>query len=251
MIRRGSVAVLTSLSALMISASAGAADLVTPTGGRGQFVFDQISGFRASSASSPNAAFSYSGFIGFSYSRLNYDNINQGGLAPGGSTAYSYTSFWLAPSLDWFPINHLSIGGLVEISTTSSSRDDTQNGITRTFSLPTTTNFTLLPRVGFMIPIGGETGRFAIWPRLGAGYASRQFASNGNGNNDAKTTYSGFELDADVGFLLRINETFFVKLQPEFVWIPGTVSTTLNNVAYSASGSDINFLIQGGIGVML
>jgi hypothetical protein len=51
--------------------------------------------------------------------------------------------------------------------------------------------------------------------------------------------------------LLRVNETFFLKLSPEFVWIPGTVSTTLNNQQFSQSGSDINFLVQGGIGVML
>ncbi len=251
MIRR--VAVPACLAAFMATASANAADLVTPTGGKGQFVLDQISGFRASAAPSPNGAFSYSGIVGFAYSKLSYDSLNIGGLSQGGSTAYAYTSFWLAPSLDWFPIDHLSIGGLVEISTTSGSRDDKQTGQspTITTSLPTTTNFTILPRVGWMIPIGGPEGRFAIWPRVGAGYASRQWASPGNQNNDAKTSFSGFELDLDVGFLLRVNETFFFKLSPEFVWVPGTAATTVNGLTLSSSGTDINFLVQGGIGVML
>jgi hypothetical protein len=243
------IAVLASLAALTAAASANAADLATPTGGRGQFVLDQISGFRASAAPSPNGAFSYSGMVGFAFSRLNYDKFDNSG----GSETYTYTSFWLAPSLDWFPTDHLSIGGLVEISTTSGSFGDKENanaGV-RTYDLPTTTNFTILPRIGYMIPLGGENARFAIWPRVGAGYAFRQFATAGNNNLDAKITYSGFELDADVGFLLRVNETFFFKLAPEFVWIPGTASRTVNNVSLSSSGSDINFLVQGGIGVML
>jgi len=176
---RQCVAVPVCLAAFTVAASANAADLVTPTGGKGQFVIDQISGFRASAAPSPSSAFSYAGLVGFAYSKLSFDSLNLGGLSPGGSQSYSYTSFWLAPSLDWFPIDHLSIGGLVEISTTSASRDDKQTAQspTITTSLPTTTNFTILPRVGYMIPIGGPEGRFAIWPRVGAGYASRQWAS--------------------------------------------------------------------------
>jgi hypothetical protein len=184
---RRCVAVLASVAAFTGASSAFAADLVTPTGGKGQFVFDQISGFRASAAPSPNGAFSYSGMVGFAFSKFSYDNFDGGG----GNVSYTYTSFWLAPSLDWFPIDHLSIGGMVEISTTSASRADkpTANAATRTVDLPTTTNFTLLPRIGYMIPIGGETGRFAIWPRVGAGYASRQFASNGGGKGDANIKY--------------------------------------------------------------
>ncbi len=245
MIGRASVAVLASIAVAAVVPSAHAADLVTPTGGRGQFVLDQISGFRASSAPGTNGSFSYSGFIGFSYSHFSVDHGNP----PGGYDAYNYTSFWLAPSLDYFVVEHLSVGALVEISTTSASRDtqDQVNARVVTTPLPATLNITLLPRVGYMIPIGDwHNGRFAIWPRIGAGYASRQYTVS-----DAKLTFSGFELNADVGFLLRVNETFFLKIAPEFVWIPGSVSTTVANVAVSNTASNVTFQVLGGIGVLL
>ncbi|HEX7604382.1 MAG TPA: hypothetical protein VF316_22340, partial [Polyangiaceae bacterium] len=156
------------LAAIAVSfATPASAELLTPTGGKGQLVLEQIAGFRAGGAAGPGSSgVSYAGFLGFNYSRYSQNS----GDPQGGYTAYRYTSFWIAPSADFFPIDHLSIGGLLELSTTSSSLDDKQTATApvQNISLPTTTNFTILPRVGWMFGIGD---RFGIWPRVGAGYA--------------------------------------------------------------------------------
>jgi len=66
-----------------------------------------------------------------------------------------------------------------------------------------------------MIPI---TSRFAIWPRGGIGYASRQNAPSRQGlpanAPDNKDSFSALILSADVPFIYRINETFFVSAAP-------------------------------------
>lgn len=220
------------------------ADLLTPLGGRGQFVMQQVAGFRAGTAASPaGGGFSYSGLIGFNYS--SYTQTVPG--TADSSDTYGFTSFWIAPSADFFPIDHLSIGGLLEFSLTANSLTRKVAGATQSVDLPTTLNFTILPRVGWMFAIGD---RFAIWPRIGAGYASKQFA-NSNGNNTSKFTFAGFVLDVDTTFLFRFNETFFAGLTPEFTFIPGSATYSVNNTSQSASASAISFSVLGGIGVIL
>jgi hypothetical protein len=250
MTKRSAVAVVFGIAAATLSASASAADLQTPTGGKGQFVLDQLAGFRAGNAASPTGNISYSGFIGFSYSHFSQNKPAVGGVAQGGYDAYNYTSFWLAPTLDYFVLEHFSIGGLVELSYTSASHDEQMfnNGQVVTTSLPGIVNFTLLPRLGYIFPIGDwHVGRFAIWPRVGAGYGMRQYVDNNGDTN----TFSGFVLDVDVGFLLRINETFFFKLTPEMTFIPGSASRTVGNTSVSLGASDFQIAILGGLGVML
>jgi hypothetical protein len=222
-------------------ATPASAELLTPTGGKGQLVLEQIAGFRAGGAPG-GSGISFAGFLGFNYGRYTQDN------GQGGYTANNYTSFWVAPSADFFPIDHLSIGGLLELSMTSSSFDQKQTSTAPVVntSLPTTTNFTILPRVGWMFGIGD---RFGIWPRVGAGYASRQTASTRDPND--KTTFSGFVLDADVSFILRVNETFFVNLTPEFTFLPGSASVTNGTITSSVSASYTSFSVLGGIGVIL
>ena len=222
---------------------ASAAELLTPTGGKGQLILEQVAGFRAGGAPG-GSGFSFAGFLGFNYGRYSQDNVN----AQGGYTATNYTSFWVAPSADFFPIDHLSLGGLIELSYTSSSFDAKQTATAPVIntSLPTTTNFTILPRVGWMFALGD---RFGIWPRVGAGYASRQTTSARDPND--KTTFSGFVLDADVSFILRVNETFFINLTPEFTFLPGSASVTNGVITSSVSASYTSFSVLGGIGVIL
>lgn len=229
--------------AVSFATPASAGDLLTPTGGKGQLVLEQVAGFRAGGAPG-GSGISFAGFLGFNYGRYSQDHTN----GQGGYTATNYTSFWIAPSADFFVIDHLSLGGLLELSTTSSSVDDKQTATApvQNISLPTTTNFTILPRVGWMFGIGD---RFGIWPRVGAGYASRQTASGQNPND--KTTFSGFVLDADVSFILRVNETFFVNLTPEFSFLPGSASVTNGPLTTSVSASYTSFSVLGGIGVIL
>src|SRR5580704_17585891 len=97
--------------------------LVTPAsaqmveaGGRGSLVFDDLSGFRASTV----GGVGYAGPLGVSVQSLNEQVI---GGANGDTTTYHYTNFWFAPSIDVFVINHLSIGGLIEVAVTTASVD--------------------------------------------------------------------------------------------------------------------------------
>ncbi|MGH7327147.1 MAG: hypothetical protein ACREJX_02230, partial [Polyangiaceae bacterium] len=91
--------------------------LMSQTGGKGQLVFDGITGIHAN----VTQGVSYAGVLGFQVERY---GVNQD--IPGGGSATRVThitTVWLAPQADFFVINHLSIGGLLEIGSTSSSID--------------------------------------------------------------------------------------------------------------------------------
>ena len=209
-------------------------------GARGQLAIDQISGFRVST----DGSLSYYGPLGFS--TRSYD---AGSLVPNrGDTTLHYTTFWLAPSADYFVIDNLSVGGLLELSTTSSSIDfPTGNGATQNISQPTTTNVTILPRVGYLI---GLSNRFAIWPRGGLGYISRQSVNPSvDPANATKDSFGSFIMDVDVGFLFRLSNTFFIKAAPELTFsLGGSHSVEEANVTRSANASIFQFGLVSGIG---
>jgi hypothetical protein len=208
-------------------------------GERGSLVFDDLSGFRASSI----GGLGYAGPIGVSVQSLNEATI---GGANGDTTTNHYTNFWFAPSVDVFVINHLSVGGLVEVAVTSASVDTTlvRLGTTTSASLPTTTDVTLLPRVGWLFDI---TKRFGIWPRLGLGWGERQIAQpNGGGT----TSFNAFLLDIDCGFVYRVTNDWFIRAAPEFTYGPGSHSVTNGNTDTSASANLVAFSVAGGFGYM-
>ena len=215
--------------------------LLSPTGGKGQLVFDNLTGLRAN----VTQGVSYSGFIGFQIERYS-QNVDLGGNVSGNAVIHA-TTVWFAPQADYFVINHLSIGGLVEIASTSGSEDIPVNAAqTQSTDLATTTDVTLMPRVGWMFALGD---RFGIWPRGGLGYALRQSSDPGGNGKDS---FSGVVINATCPFLYRINETFFVDLSPDLTWIPGSTSTTNNaNQTVSQSASYLQFGASGGLGVML
>ena len=208
-------------------------------GARGQLAVDQISGFRVST----DGGLTYYGPIGFStrsYNATNFDNR--------GDTTYHFTTFWLAPSADYFVIDNLSVGGLLELSTTSTSVDfPTGNGATQNISQPTTTNVTILPRVGYLI---GLSDRFGIWPRGGLGYVSRQsITPDRDPANAVKDSFGSFIMDIDVGFLFRLSDTFYVKAAPEVTFsLGGSHSATVRNVTTSANAGVFQFAMVSGVG---
>jgi hypothetical protein len=232
---------LPALAAALFAASPARADtLITPTGGRGQLIIQQVAGFRAGGITTPGAGVAEVGMLGVSYSSLSLGHVSGGG-----SDEYSTFGFWLVPSADFFPIDHLSIGGLIQLgitSTTFSTRATATSQPTST-GLPTTIDFTILPRVGYLFPIGTRLG---VWPRIGLGYGLHEYASFANPAAPA-TTLSGFLVDLDTTVLYRFNETFFASVTPEFSLLPGTAST--GNVSVTAT--DVQFALTAGIGVLL
>jgi hypothetical protein len=218
-------------------------ELLNPMGSKYTLVIDQLSGFRASAFQ--GEGLSYAGPIGImhqSYTAHRYNNT--------GDDVVRTTTVWLAPSADIFLFDFpLSIGGLIEIASTSGSIDVQRNGtnITDTFDLPTTTSITFLPRVGYLF---GINDRFGIWPRAGLGYASRQ--TTPAEPNATKETTGGFVMDFDVGFLWRPVEPVFFRLGPEAAFTLGANhSATTGGTTTSASASFFQLGILGGVGVML
>jgi hypothetical protein len=220
-------------------------ELLSRMGSKGQLAIDQLSGFRASSI----GGVSYAGPIGFSIQNFSETVPSLIPNGPTSSNTYHFTSFWLAPSADYFVVDHLSIGGLVEIVTTSGSVDvPGNNNSTTNIPLQSTTSLTFLPRIGWMFNL---TDRFSIWPRGGIGYVSRsgaplpQLPAPG-----ATDTFSSILIDLDVGFLYRINENWFLRGAPELSVAPGSHSYGAGNTSVSASASLFQFGVTGGIGVI-
>jgi hypothetical protein len=239
-------------------------ELLTTPGQKGQIVIDQLSGFRGG----------VSGVVGAGgdalYPSINYygpigvavEHYSQAAPPPDAPNSFvvTTTTFWLAPSLDVFVINHLSIGGMVQIAYTSASESLPMNGTQSTStSLPSNTSFAIMPRVGYMIWFrdSGPFGRrWALWPRLALGYASNAVGSiqAGGGNVPAVgSSVYGFVMELDVGLLFRVTENFFLRLAPDFAWMPGagnSVALANNPKSIDESASYWDFSMTFGLGVM-
>lgn len=230
------------VAALLVTSTAAAqSDLLTPTGGRGQLAFDNITGLRISAA----GGLQYAGPLGIATQR--YSVADYGGR---GDTIYHLTTFWIAPAADYFVIDQLSVGGMIELASTSGSVDIPLSPTAdQNFDLPSTTHFSLLPRVGYMIPIGD---RFGIWPRGGIGYVSRQVVTN-PGNNASRDTFSALSFFANCGFIYRMNETFFIDAAPEIAFSLGGSHSSTNpaGASVSADAGFFQFGIFTGLGILL
>jgi hypothetical protein len=241
--RRAGPTIFGLLVAAALAGAPGAAqarDLLVAPGTKGQLSFDQISGFRATLLD----GFGYSGLLGGRYDRQSVDVRD-------GKRVVSSLSLWIAPSADYFVIDHLSLGGLVEVTRTSASVEFPINpNTTQTVDLPTTLSFTILPRVGYML---SPSNRFAIWPRIGAGYFTKQEVDSSN--NPAASTraaFSGVIVDLDVGLLYRPTEEFFLRAAPEIAFsVAGSRSSETNGVKTSVDASFFQAGLSAGIGVLI
>lgn len=211
-----------------------------PAGRQGQLVLDQISGFRARFPGDV----SYYGPIGVSVQR--WSETSPANL----DTSFRRTTLWIAPQADLFVIDQLSIGLQLELSRTSTTVDRDLNPNTRqSLDLPGTTTFTLLPRVGYLFPLGE---RFAIWPRLGLGYTSHQINANDTSDaDDNRITRSGLLLQLDVGFLYRFTDAIFLRFGPDLATtLGGTRTFRAGGTELSTDANVFAFSITTGFGVM-
>ncbi|HEY2514156.1 MAG TPA: hypothetical protein VGI39_24990 [Polyangiaceae bacterium] len=212
----------------------------TPAGRRGTLVFDDLSGFKASTV----GGVGYSGPIGVSFT--NY-SVTTSQTAAGNTTETSHvTTFWLSPSVDVFVIDHLSVGGRVEVAIRSGNVDNTTNigGSSNTVNsgLPTATDLTFLPRVGWLFDLNEHWG---IWPRVGLGYGQVQNSTSatvGNTTVTTNNTFSGAIFEVDCPFLYRLTPGWFLRMDPDFTFWPGNQGGNSANV--------VNFALTGGLGYM-
>src|SRR4051812_19077663 len=84
-----------------VNASAAERELLVPLGHAGTLAIDQISGFRMSSLS----GVSYAGTLGLATRSAHIDPITVPTIAVPEITAHE-TSYWIAPSADYFVSNH-------------------------------------------------------------------------------------------------------------------------------------------------
>ena len=178
---------------------------------------------------------------------MSFQHYDLGSYLPSGvgRTTLSSTTFFVAPSADYFVIDGLSLGALLEFSTTSSKAQVTPGAeITR----PTTTSLAAIPRIGWLFAIGD---RFAIWPRGGIGYVSRERLVGVLGS-EATERFGSFVLDANVGLLYRFTEAFFVLMGPGLTMsLGGSRSITSGSTTVSADSSVVQFSVLGGFGAMV
>ena len=218
-------------------------ELMTQTGGKGQLSIDTLVGLNIGIFNGPT----YSGPFGImrqSYSeRPLANNVEV-------DNKYHATTIWLAPAADYFVIQGLSLGGLLELAHTSTSEEiPTNTNATNSFSQPSTLNVSVLPRIGYMIPLGD---RFGIWPRLTLGYASRERVISTNPDNPVTDRFGAFMLGADVPFIFRLNETFYLSAAPQFLTsLGGSHTTEQGGRELSSNASVMQFGLRTGLGIFL
>lgn len=107
----------------------------------------------------------------------------------------SSTTLVLNPAADYFVIDHLSIGGYVNLSHTGGSG-------------ASVTNFGIGPRVGYDINLSSQ---FSFWPKAGVAF---NHTSTSAGPLD--TSNSAFAINLFAPFLFHPVEHFFLGFGPNF-----------------------------------
>lgn len=229
---RLAAALATFVLLLLVSRTARAErDLIVPFEEGGRLVFDQVAGVHLGAQS----GVSYAGPLGVAFHDDKADAIVPGAAADHTKT----TTLWVAPSADVFVTDHVSVGGLVEVSHTFGKTSVGGQDV----ELPGTTSMSFVPRVGFYIPIGD---RFGVWPRLGLGYArTESVAFAAQGGTPVKETMQSMLLEADLAVIYRFDETFFLRAGP-------SVSLTLGGRREQEAGgvqaaSDASAIAFGGV----
>src|SRR5512140_1434097 len=86
-------------------------ELLNTMGAKHTLSIEQVAGFRVNAS-----GFSYAGPIGFAT-----QSATETQFGNGGDVTVKTTSFWFAPSADFFVIDQLSLGGVIELTTQSQS----------------------------------------------------------------------------------------------------------------------------------
>jgi hypothetical protein len=150
------------------------------------------------------------------------------------------TTFYLNPGVDYFIIDHLSIGAEILFMTMSRSHTD-HDVRARTdtkYDDPTLSGFGFMPRVGWNFPLSKS---FSFWPRGGIGY--RNLSNSVNDAGAARQfSDSYWFFFADAAFLWHVADHFYLGAAPG---ISFTLSRTwkrtdpATNVSVSADGDSL------------
>lgn len=127
---------------------------------------------------------------------------------------------------DWFPIDHLSIGGTLSYWSLRTERETAAGAPTADV---TTKEFLFAPRIGYAIPISKS---FGFWPRGGISYRS--------------TKVGNFDAMGEVA--LTLEAQFYASPAPHFAFIFGPVLDLGIAGDYADNASNIGILTGGILG---
>ncbi len=205
---------VTSVSTLATAEKPVINDAYKPFGTKGQLALDDVVGLHTSApviattfgGVGAMGIGSYSSFIG--YSSATFETAN-----PGGPTTAVSAVAWLAPSMDYFIANRVSVGGLVhadyrhqrsEIPGAPNALSDARSGY----------GLGIRPRVGYVLPLG-ET--IALWPRVGVGYDVARETSDDPANG--RILGQEWSARAELGILFRLGRYAYVNIGPELGYV--------------------------------
>lgn len=246
------------------SASAPGAASETDLGKAGTFVIDQVSGFRGRVGGGVGfygpLGVAYNSFSGATGQQLLTSGNTITGAVSSETTIRSW-SIWLAPSIDYFLVENLSIGGLFAVDTTFGNAEvktTTQTGAASTvstneFDLPSVTSFTLMPRVGYFLRVYSD--RVSLWPRVGFGY----FSGSNSTVTGAYTTTQNVQallVQLDLGLIYQVTDNVFFRIAPAVTFSTNGSSTVKYKNAPAAAnvrdaegdGSAFQFELTSGFG---
>ncbi|HEX3344583.1 MAG TPA: hypothetical protein VHS09_08415 [Polyangiaceae bacterium] len=139
-----------------------------------------------------------------------------------------FSSFYNLPrvSLDWLPVQNLTIGLSTWLYTDLTASDSVSPGggaASKSTDQPKVTYWGLAPRIGYVIPLGEK---LYIWPRAGIEYHSVSTSDVGNGSGSIQQ----FAIDAEAMLVISPWNHFGFTVGPT-VDIPVTGEQTLTSAS--------------------
>lgn len=167
-------------------------------GGEGRWVLDLVGGQLGPLGLGP---------LGF-FGPLAISSSASEQATPDGKATTKQTSLALAPSLDVFVTERLSVGGRVTAGVVSTSIHQPFHG-QPPYELDTHGFITSFePRIGYVIPISSS---FAFWPRAGVGY---QMSRQTNDVTDRRALTRTYSVESNLGVGLRLSRHALFDVGP-------------------------------------
>ena len=200
------------VGAVALPASAQTVSALNAFGAQGTFAIDAQGGVQLYAAPGGVGSggfvrdYGLTPFVGWSF-RKNSEQSNP----TADTNTFRTSAFYLNPGVDYFVIDHLSIGGEVIFALTGDSvtTHNPRTGADTTRDAPdgSGVHLGIMPRVGYDIPL---SAMFSIWPRGGIGWRHASFSGGGA----ADASLSSWIFFADVPFVFHPVEHFFIGVGP-------------------------------------
>lgn len=248
------------LAAFLVLFAAPAAFAETPTrpfGASGEVAIEDLVAVRssglgflgvlgpASSSFGPVAPPALYGIVG-------YEN-GEGEIQPGAGVKVTASNLWVAPSLDVFVTNRVSLGLTAGIARGwGEQRLSTQEELPRERGRSYT--LAIAPRLGYVFPLGAG---FSLWPRLGVGFTGSRAdtAQPTSGGAERTTSTAGgirWSGGVDLGIIFRPTRHLFFSATPEVSVVYGIAGQMIEGTTvYVGQSTRMRFAGTLGMGVLL